>query len=251
MSNWPIPQEAIVETVGADTSTSKGTVLSTSYAELVAATVRDWSGFILYLSGSNQSAIANVAIGASGSEQVIVESFHLPSRRANTLSPHYIPIAIPAGSRIACLGNLFAGDAAISGFSGGFNDLQGFSFGTSHSSVSVDPGAVAHTKGAWVEIVASTTVEYKAVMLVLDNLADGTRAVTQALADLAIGASGSEQTIIDNFRVTSESGADLVEPGAYTFPIFIPAGSRIAVRAQSDSSVSGDREFGLGLVGFS
>lgn len=254
MSNWPIAREVIIETVGAVAATSKGTPLVTStYVELIAATKRNWSGMVLYGQAATLNQDVKVAIGASGSEQDIVESFEINTRRDSIVWPYYLPVAVPAGSRVSCLttGNPASGSVIISGFSGGFNDLQGFSHGTRHAEATVDPGGTIHTKGSWVEIIASTAVDYKALMVWFHNLNDASKVMSNALVDLAVGADGSEQIVIADFSVTSEAGSDTTFPGSYTFPVSIPAGSRIAARAQSTNTTATDRNIGLGLIGFS
>lgn len=92
----------------------------------------------------------------------------------------------------------------------------------------VVPGGVAHTKTAWVELVASSSI--RADGFVLDAQI-GDVAVADYLIDIGIGGAGSEVAIVSNILWTS-GGGDGAPANAF-FPIQIPAGSRIVARAQS------------------
>jgi hypothetical protein len=87
-----------------------------------------------------------------------------------------------------------------------------------------------NTKGAWAQIIASTDHPVCGVTLNIVN--DSTSGdVVKNLYDLGIGGSGSEATIISN--ILSSSGTTTVGFASHFIPIFIPKGSRIAMRKQS------------------
>jgi hypothetical protein len=79
-----------------------------SFAQLIASTARDYVGIIIALDDLNGTSAAgtfliDLAQGASGSETVIVPNFGA-SAENDTVTPQnsgYIPIPIPAGTRIA------------------------------------------------------------------------------------------------------------------------------------------------------
>jgi hypothetical protein len=88
----------------------------------------------------------------------------------------------------------------------------------------------AHTKGAWAELIASTTAESNLLWLKFYLIAISGQA-TGTLIDIGVGAAGSESVIIGDVAVGS---AFLNAPDqAFFVPVNVPAGSRIAVRGQS------------------
>lgn len=89
----------------------------------------------------------------------------------------------------------------------------------------------ANTKGSYAELVASTSGAINGFTL---NLGGFTIASTaDFLLDLAIGAGGSEEVIIPNVLFSVGAGSDLDFYKSTSFPINIPAGSRVSARIQS------------------
>jgi hypothetical protein len=95
--------------------------------------------------------------------------------------------------------------------------------------VSVTTGGTAHTMGAWVEVVASTSQVWDWVGIdpqtTFVNTAD-----TRTLLDIGIGPSGSETIIVQSVPIGHSDG---FSARTTAFPVRIPAGSRVAVRTQS------------------
>jgi hypothetical protein len=96
------------------------------------------------------------------------------------------------------------------------------------SSVTVTANATAHTKGAWVQLVASTSANASAIYIettVVNNGFD-----TSCLLDIGTGASGSETALISNIAI----GGSRAVLGSYGFvvPIQVPSGTRISARIQ-------------------
>ena len=92
----------------------------------------------------------------------------------------------------------------------------------------------ANTKGAWVELIASTTGDTHKI---LTNFKADTY---QIIIDIGIGAASSEVIIVPDLLT---SGRESQEAGFYSLPVFIPDGSRVAVRTQSGGS-AGDGPVG-------
>jgi hypothetical protein len=84
----------------------------------------------------------------------------------------------------------------------------------------------AHTKGAWTEIIASTTSNVD--VLRLRTLVGVNALDTSALLDIGIGAAGSETAMVENLAV---GGAGF--GWGFSLPVAVPQGTRIAARAQS------------------
>lgn len=92
----------------------------------------------------------------------------------------------------------------------------------------VTAAGTAHTKGSWVEIVASTSVDV--VCLAMNTTASiaGNGLDSRCLIDIGIGAAGSEVVVIPDILVGHKSSST----SGWLFPIFIPAGTRVAFRSQ-------------------
>jgi hypothetical protein len=100
------------------------------------------------------------------------------------------------------------------------------------ANTNVVTAATAHTKGSWVELTASAGMSSEWCVLSVHN--DGTNGKNN-LIDIGIGAASSEQIILPNLYMPAVQTYQLTG-GKCSFPLHIPAGSRVAVRAQSDVS---------------
>ncbi len=100
-----------VDTIGITGTTPTGVSTPASgavgaYVQLVAATANDYSGFLLGFTSSQIGLVAwiDVAVGVSGSEKLILPSYHITWDNAGCMVPRnsfYIPTPIRAGSRVA------------------------------------------------------------------------------------------------------------------------------------------------------
>lgn len=117
----------------------------------------------------------------------------------------------------------------------------GFSQSVATPGVNVGASASTNTKGAWVELVAATAFDADALQVIM-AIPDVT---TGHLLDIAIGGSGSEVVIVSNLLVSSVGRSSTT----FTFPILLPAGTRIAARCQSQTSSSMLRVRGLLMRG--
>lgn len=98
----------------------------------------------------------------------------------------------------------------------------------SSGNVSVAAGGTSHTKGAWIEIIASTSADSTLLILAVAVAQTGQNSAT--LIDLAVGAASSEVAFLENLPCGSAStGGGWQVP----LPVAIPAGSRISARTQS------------------
>ncbi len=124
--------------------------------------------------------------------------------------------------------------------------------GTPNSVTNVRANATIHTKGAWTQLIASTSAEIGLLSLQVNGLAQ-TNVETSCLIDLATGASGSEVVFVQNIavggaRALGDSSSNAV---AVPLPVRIPSGTRIAARCQAliASDVVGISAAGLAFTG--
>ena len=186
----------------------------------------------------------DIGIGSAGNEVVVVSNMSAAwsdttVRGAGNVQ---LPLHIPKGTRISvrCQSNLSANVMLISltGVSTGFGVVgldkivdYGLNTGTTRGTAST--GGAANVKGAYAQITASTNEDLKTLMIAPGSAGDSTLSDEGVLFDIAIGAGGSEQIILPDILFYMSITSDMITPFAYTIPVQIPAGSRIAVRHQS------------------
>jgi len=207
------------------------------------------------------TSLYELGVGAAGSEIVIAGPILASNYSNGTLNaPSCVvrfKVKIPAGQRLAWrvqmsnnngLGN--AGAMLINCGSGradriGIVDSYG-SVLTTSSGTAVVGSSTANVKGAWTQLVASTTRYYSSIRL-QTQVCPNTSAETSFLFDVGVGAAGSEQIVVpDLWNTTSGAGSFDYWNVSPEFPVNIPAGSRIAVRLQSTLQSASTR---LGLLG--
>lgn len=113
---------------------------------------------------------------------------------------------------------------------GTFPSTAGVNLGTTRGTT-VTADSTAHTKGAYVELIASTSTDAQGIIL---NLTNAQTANTPYMFDIALGAAASEVVLISNISVIPDVDKDTV--CTVFLPCAIPAGSRISARSQSGTS---------------
>ena len=233
-----------------------------AWAEIHASTPYPIEGFWLSLDYGNNTAnrdqLIDIGIGASGSEVVLVSNIY-GTYDAGSTHLYYIPLSVPAGTRISARSqsnsNRQAGVQIIPNY-GSFYNLPTYGRATTYGEnttdtggVEVDPGGTVHTKGAWVEITASTTYPIKGLTIHTGSKFNGTMVAASWLLDLGVGAAASEVIQIADLSMQS-SASETMQPHGGTLSCAIPAGSRIAIRAQSNINNATDRLFDATLIGY-
>jgi len=275
VGDWPACVDGgPVETAGAATGTSTGTTVTASgtantkgsYAQLVASTARESAWLMVMLAGPGAAIdnLIDIAVGAAASEVVIASNLYSGGGdgTANQGSYYMLPISVPVATRIAARSQSStvsnALEVALLLGSGSWKHTPPFGRLTTYGAdtadsggTQVDPGATAHTKGAYAQLVASSTNPVKALTLAIGNKLNSVRTNAVWLVDVAIGAAGSEQVIVSNIMLDCNASNDLVAPqvmGPIPVPE-IPAGTRIAVRAQCSITDATDRLFDAIIYG--
>lgn len=111
----------------------------------------------------------------------------------------------------------------------------------------VTPSASANTKGVYTQLIASTTNNTQAILIEITAVENNISNFS-FLVDISTGAAASEVVLIPN--VIAEAGAQFsVDVTSVLVPISIPAGTRIAARAQTNSG-AGTNTVGVKLTLF-
>ena len=232
-----------------------------SYAEVVTSTAHDCDGFLVSIAGqtSNVRVLVDIAIGAAGSEDVIVDNIPWSANQNLTVS-FYVPYALPAGTRIAArcqssTGSVVA-SVSVALVKGGWRTppagatVVTWGADTADSGgTALDAGAAANTFGTIVQLSASTANDVKAIALQVAANANATPTAGSFVVRVMVGGSGSEVPVVDvGFRAAAT--ADSYGPCPdFWFPCAIPAGSRVSARAMSTVTDATDRVFDVVVFG--
>jgi hypothetical protein len=248
-----IPENAAANTKGA-------------YAELIASTAFDAVGFLLnicFTPANSRSMLLDIAVGAAASETVILADIAFTHGSAS-FSTHlvYIPLPIPAASRVsaryatttvATANLMVAVNLVGAGFAGGSPYGKAETWGATAADsggIQVVPG-VTNAKGSYSQIVAASAFDVNAIIVCVGNsAADYALAAQRYLFDVAVGGAGVEQILFTDLLFA----ADVFEDSPHQqimgpFPCMIPAGSRVAVRAQTSAGTTDNFDFVI--IGFS
>jgi hypothetical protein len=271
MTNLPLIPAAIHDIYGVNTAASEGTQLSlNSYVTIATSTTRAYDAIFVQAnvnnSAGNNDNMINVAIGPSGSEQVVAQlktSTQIAGFTDNY--QYYLPISIPQGTRLSALYNSNTGSnvvITIAGKSGALLADHGCAYSevigiaqpdASPSGTVIDPGATANTLGAWTELVASSAHNYSYLSFIAGGN-NGNAALSEVLwlFDIGVGASGSEIVVIPQICLVSTDNATPSPLVSGPYPVAIPAGTRIAARAQCNNIdvTATSRKLDVGLIGF-
>jgi hypothetical protein len=262
MSNLHLPYTGLMESSGAVTGTTTGTVVSNgSYTQLIASTSFDYNEILILskLNSGSTDATIDLARGSAGNEQFLIDGLRLSlSATAAQFTSARLPLRVPRGSRIAAQAHGVTPEVIIYGISHGPLSTSGYTRAealniSSNKGTSIDAGASANTLTAWSQLVASTSRNYNALMIMTGGA--GRTAGTAAaswLIDVGLGGAGSEQTLFKQLLAFEFSSTIFgTEPPSYgPFPCSIPSGSRIASRLQCSTSTSGRRALDVAAYGF-
>lgn len=247
------------ETAGAVTATSLGTTITSNgaantkgnYAQLIAATANDADGFIVEFTRSNvanQSFLVDLATGGAGAEVVLVANMMMRADELGNVGySFYVPKAIAAGTRLAMRCQDSNGGSSIIGevllVRGGLAErltcatvaTYGAETGDS-TGTGVDPNDTANTKGTWAQITAATSSEIDAIA-VIAGCSSAPAGNLDLLYDIGTGAAAAETVVVANLALQYRASQKNVSPVAFSpLPLSIPAGTRIAMRAQCGSA---------------
>lgn len=272
MTSAPLFDPALWETAGVVSSQSRGTALSQpanpneegAWTELTAATTHHWSGFwIIWTTTEGSWEHLDIGLGTGGSEVVKVENIVIGSASGYQGGAVYVPVQVPAGSRVAARTQHYATPSVnprvlLVGKVTPRLDPRGFSKAigigadeTNSAGTNVDPGPTAHTKGSWAELVASLSDDVGAVIVCTVGWQTNQTAYQWLTDAVGVGAAGGEDVVVPDLPFLGEANNDTQVPAGPLgpFPCFIPAGSRVASRGQCSGTSDGWRDQSVSLLG--
>ncbi len=104
-------------------------------------------------------------------------------------------------------------------------------FGQTASSIGTEiaPSGTANTKGAWVEMITSTSFNYESITVYARK-----RDATNHILDVGIGSVGNEEVVASNIPFNAHRATE-ISTRHIDLPLSIPAGTRVSFRCQSSA----------------
>lgn len=256
MAHMTPESSTTITAAGIATASSSGTLLTASasahtkgsWTQLTASIPSDVVGVWLnFQTLDTYRYFLDLSVGSGN--VVVAENLYFTARINFGLHGVFLPLSLPAGEPLYA--RISAGTGSKTCYltahlvRASFNTSRALSRGVGYgatvastSGVTVDPGAVANTKGSWTQIVASTTNAIRSLIVCVGQGYDTYPAIygTQRwLFDVAVGAGGSEVVLLGDLPAACNSTSDTIQQNWYgPFDVSIPAATRIAIRCQSD-----------------
>ena len=104
---------------------------------------------------------------------------------------------------------------------------------TSGATINVAASSTINTKGAWVELIASTTATTDWLSVLTNTVSSGVD--TSSLIDIGIGAAGAETVLVENVAA-GYTTVNTTFHNPIMLPVRIASGTRITARAQSTTA---------------
>jgi hypothetical protein len=201
------------------------------------------------VSAANNSTLIDIATGAAGSETAILSDLAVGGATsaggAYTGISFFVPVRIAAGTRVSARAQTAVASRNVTVHMALYNLRSALTLPTSLDVIGTSTATSAGTamsgaSGTWVQITASTSQLYRAILLIPSV---GSTSVTTVSTDMdiGVGAAGSEVVIgTVPMRFTSaEQAGNPIESPYLPMAYQIPAGSRLAVRHRLASNPGG------------
>lgn len=263
MSDWPNLQNIsriIACSVGRKALTGDGYDTKGAYVELEASCPGPVSGLLFqFISGATGQYLTDIAIGSAGNEIVIIPDITYTCMGTRNAESLYIPVTIPQGARISGRTQKSLGSASyantvmlhqlVGPYQQGFQKFDNYGANAATSGgIVIDPGATVNTKGNWVQITAACN-EIKQLAVMLTGY-DAARETAYWKIDVGIGSAGNEVVVIGDLNLSSNATTDIISLQLNGFlPLSIPAGTRIAMRAECTVNTDPARKLEAVLIG--
>ena len=282
MPDWgDVAEGQRYQSIGQDLATTSGiqvnagnSVKPATYTQLAAAGVLNFDASGIYINIVNSSPgrwLIDIAVGTAGSEVIIVPDIAYETPRTNERANQlFFPINIAAGTRISARARAASASTAVylsvtlvgGSLMQSFNTVlaYGITIGSTYGT-SVDPGAVANTKGAVTALLlrdaagaligtGSVLRPINQFLVVVTTLGRGTsNANAGYLIDLALG--GSNLILTDIPFRTGNTPDFPAQCFFGPYPLQIPVGVELGARCQSSNATLSTRPIGISLYGVS
>jgi hypothetical protein len=232
-----------------------------SIVELDASTESEANGIVVtvasvgVVAATNISFLLNILTGPASSEVSLIDGIHFGqdlSVSNFTRQAWFFPVNIPSGTRVSatCQTDTASADSVfvLCQFNSKSYSSQpghqtitsvGHDTSTSNSTITVDAGGVANTKGSWATVLAAgSNPGFDGFSLSIGPNLNTAEANADFLIDIAKGA--SQTVVVENIFCSSTSTENRYQNDTF-FPIKIEAGELISIRSQCTSIDATDR----------
>lgn len=257
MADWPLAQSdgqiyepAVITSSTYGVTPIAGTAAKGSWVEVHPALPFDVAGFHIQAisNGDAASYVIDVGIGANTAEVVLLADWYFGAPRGGQAGQSsFFPVAIPKGKRVALRVRSSTNGSGIvtmmqfmsagSVYGPSFSRITTYGI-SGADTADVDPGGSANTKGSWVTVAAS--VNRIRSMIINFNLIN--TAATTALWRVDIGIGATPQIVFPDLALAANTTNDELGQQSFgPFPMQIPAGVALKVRAQCNITDATDR----------
>jgi hypothetical protein len=272
MTHWSSQTSVVYETQGADTTLSRGTVVTAaasantkgSWVAIGSATSRDYQCIWVSMTAQNAQTdyLVDIGITDGANTFVIMPNLRLAALAGNLTGAVHVtlPLHIAGGAQLAarCQATTASRFCLITivGSSMGYNGAPGYAYGSQLYTDGTSRGedfdpTVANTMTAWNNL-ATTATAISAILLAVGPAAQVTRAAGRNyMLDVSQGAAASEMVILDNIPL-AQSLIDQRPLPCYLGPFIISIGrtQRVNARVQTTDVTAGERKIDVACWGF-
>lgn len=265
-------EDCVTQTLGADTGTSTGTLLTAGAANAkgawsdIGTATRPFDSIHVFVGASSAAADYIIDIGVSDGVNsfAIAEDLRLAARKGagDMFLAYNLPLRISEGTLTARIASstasatlrvIIVGSSSSPLSVGGFSRCSALYGAATSRGITVDAGATANTKGAWVQINAglATYETMDALIIGIGQNADTSRnTASTGLLDIGFGSSGNQYVAIADILWGFTTTSDTPYPNVIgPIPVSVPTGTEIWARTQCTNTNAGDRTIDLGLWG--
>lgn len=225
------------------TAVSGGAAAYGSWVELGTTTIACQALRVLQYGGYyNAPGKIELGVGSAGNEETLLADWITQGGYFRDADAYWLPFALPAGTRIAARAanssagsyHAFGVETWAFGHKRTWGDCRITAYGVgTYSGTTVTGGN--GVKGSWTELTASTTDGMRfAYLCVTPSHQENYGAWRTFAVDVGVGAASSEMVVAADLPFMAYYYA--VMPQRVILPLRLPAGVRIAVRAQADGA---------------
>jgi hypothetical protein len=241
-----------------------------AYSVFTASSPYDIGGIEVTLlnAGYYLDHLVDIAIGAAGSETIIANNLFWSMTTSQYWvcnNIYYLPVTIPAGTRISVRQQGSYNNASNSISMGmcihpansfhipTLSLCTTFGANTADSGgTAMDPGTSVNTYGSWLQLSASTPHTIRGFQYSVGSGGDTSKSNCAWAVDVGVGSSGNEVALLSNVHHTLWTTTHQIHPNTSPwYPIEIPAGSRLVMRCKCDIATATDRLLDVVLYGWS
>lgn len=196
------------------------------------------------VAASNSQTLVDIGTGPNPTETLLIQDVAIGGALA--FSTWAFPVSVPTGTRIVVRLRSAVGSKSVTMgmqvMGGGMGLESGYrptTYGAvtsgSRGTILTAPGAT-NTEAAWTVISASTSLPMRWMVVGIASPNTTTATAADHLVDIGVGAASSEAAVVSDIACSISANEEINTPHSLTFPVNIPAGSRLVARYRGTST---------------